>query len=338
MINDKLITATVTGSEWITYTRYNIPGIKYKNGLLFSLYDDNYLKFILIDYSYNIIKLKYSHKKLIIQNSDLIKYYFEQSKNIIPNYKCNICNFQEFKEFPPENCLENNIIFTIWFGNSYTINRDNQHKSLIKNSQCNIININENNIHLLKYPIHKSFIYLSSIHKSDYLRCYLMYYYGGGYSDIKSTSNSWIECFNDLKRDTNLYTIGYKCDDLPNKYNSGEDYPIELYNNLKKNFNKLIGVGFFIFKKDTKLVKEWFSQLNYKLDLFYDELKNNPAKYDRESKSGSPIPLWEGGKLKTNYPIYWCYILGHILYPIFLKYINHIKLGIPDRNDNNNYK
>jgi len=334
----KIITATVKGL-FITYPHYNIPSIVYKNGLLFTLYDDNFLKFILIDNSYSIIELKYSPKKIIIQNAELIKYEFEHSKNIdIDKGYYEICNFQEFEKFPPDNCLENKVIFTIWFGNSFTANRDNQFKSLIKNSKCNVININENNIHLLKYHIHKSFIYLSAIHKSDYIRCYLMYHYGGGYSDIKSTSNSWIKCFEDLERDANLYVIGYNCDGIPSKCDAGEDYDIELLNNLRINIKKLIGVGFFIFKKNTSLVMEWFLQVNDRLDFFYNELKKNPAKYDRESKCGAPIPRWEGGKLNTNYPIYWNYILGHILYPIYLKYINHIKLGIPHRNDVGNYQ
>lgn len=34
-------------------------------------------------------------------------------------------------------------------------------------------------------PIHKAFEFLSLIHKSDYLRCYLLYHYGGGYTDVK---------------------------------------------------------------------------------------------------------------------------------------------------------
>ena len=77
----KIITATVKGL-FITYPHYNIPSIVYKNGLLFTLYDDNFLKFILIDNSYSIIELKYSPKKIIIQNAELIKYEFEHSKNI----------------------------------------------------------------------------------------------------------------------------------------------------------------------------------------------------------------------------------------------------------------
>ena len=39
------------------------------------------------------------------------------------------------------------------------------------------------------------------------------------------------------------------------------------------NIKNLIGVGFFIFKKNTSLVNEWWLELNNRLDFFYDELK-----------------------------------------------------------------
>ena len=100
-----------------------------------------------------------------------------------------------------------------------------------------------------------------------------MYHYGGGYSDIKSTSDSWIKCFDDLQRDTNVYAIGYNCDRIPSKCDAGENYDIELHNNLMLNIKNLIGVGFFIFKKNTSLVNEWWLELNNRLDFFYDELK-----------------------------------------------------------------
>ena len=77
--------------------------------------------------------------------------------------------------------------------------------------------------------------------------------------------------------------------------------------------------------------------LNERLDLYYDKLKEFPAKYDRESKSGTPVPTWEGGGSDTNYPIHWNHLLGHILYPIRLKYLQNIKLGILHRNDEGDY-
>jgi len=50
----KTITAIIKG-KWINYPHYSITAIIYKKRLLFTVYDDEYLKFILVDYSYNII-------------------------------------------------------------------------------------------------------------------------------------------------------------------------------------------------------------------------------------------------------------------------------------------
>lgn len=36
-------------------------------------------------------------------------------------------------------------------------------------------------------PLHPSFDHLSTIHRSDYLRCYFMHVHGGGYTDIKQS-------------------------------------------------------------------------------------------------------------------------------------------------------
>lgn len=339
-MKNNMITATIKG-KWMLHPHYNVPGIEHTNGLLFTVLDDDFTKFVFIDKCYNIIELKYYNKILNLRDSDKIINEFDQCKNVvyINDGYYEICDFQEFEEFPPKNCLEKYVIFTFWFGNSYTINRDKQYKSLRKDSKCNVININENNIHLLKYPLHKSFKYLSSIHKGDYLRCYCMYYYGGGYSDIKATSGSWVECFDELIDEPRLYMIGHINDCLPNEHSAGETYENRLLLELKAIEKTLPGVGFFIFKRDTNLVKEWFLELNNRLDIHYEKLKENPAKFDRESKSGSPVPRWEKGyKQETEYPIYWCYILCHIVLPIYLKYFKHIKLGIPRRNDKGKYK
>lgn len=102
-----IITATFYGTQ-VTYPRYNIPAIEYKDGLLFTTHDKNYLKFILTDKSYNVVSMKYSDKKIDIQNSDQIKSEFEHSKHIIDKDKdyYALRNFQTFDTFPPENCLQ----------------------------------------------------------------------------------------------------------------------------------------------------------------------------------------------------------------------------------------
>ena len=64
------------------------------------------------------------------------------------------------------------------------------------------------------------------------------------------------------------------------------------------------------------------------MDIHYEKLKKNPAKFPRESKSGTPKPIWEGGTSKTNYPIIWYEILGNINFPLQVKYLSHIKIGL----------
>ena len=51
-----------------------------------------------------------------------------------------------------------------------------------------------------KSPLHPAYNYLSSVHKADYLRCYLMHHHGGAYSDIKVIENSLYYLLNSLKK------------------------------------------------------------------------------------------------------------------------------------------
>ena len=79
-----------------------------------------------------------------------------------------------------------------------------------KIQKCNIIFINKDNLknYILKeHPLHKGFKYLSSIHQADYMRCYLMHHYGGGYTDIKplKESGKGVEILNE---NPNVWAVG----------------------------------------------------------------------------------------------------------------------------------
>lgn len=338
-----MITGTFYGKK-VLYPKYNIPSIELDNNLLFIIHEKNFLKYLLTDKKGLFLCGKYSTVKINFNDKELLKKEFKRIKNLVSKNDYMIKDLEYFNEFPPNDTLNKKIIFTIWFGNSYTVNRDLQLKNIKEKSKCKVININENNLHLLKYPIHKSFKYLSSIHKSDYLRCYLMYYYGGGYSDLKKTSGSWIPAFNKLKNNEYLWVVGHDVDNInppSNLKNKSIDYnecSKELEKKLYENKNNFIGVGFFIFKKNTKLINDWYKELNKRLDNFYEELKQHPAKFDRESKNGTPKPWWEGGNFNNNYPISWTRILGQILYPLQLDYLDRITKGIPKRADRGKYK
>ena len=98
--------------------------------------------------------------------------------------------------------LEDHRIFCIWSGNNQmSENRKRCLDSLEKNAGCSVVLVTAENLHshiIKDHPLHPAYEYLSLTHKSDYLRAYLMYHYGGGYSDIKFNSVSWEKYFSYL--------------------------------------------------------------------------------------------------------------------------------------------
>ena len=107
-------------------------------------------------------------------------------------------------------------------------------------------------------PLHPSYNYLSETHKADYLRTYFMHFYGGGYSDIKRTTDSWLKSFDDLDK-SNKWIIGYKEIDGGTAYGPSDNY------------KELIGNCAYICKPNTPLTTEWYNEmislLNKKIDV-----------------------------------------------------------------------
>ncbi len=60
-------------------------------------------------------------------------------------------------------------------------------------------------------PFHSSFKYLATSHKSDFMRIYFLYFYGGGYTDIKHFHFDMGPFFRKLEKSpSNIYAIGHK--------------------------------------------------------------------------------------------------------------------------------
>ena len=242
----------------------------------------------------------------------------------------------EIEITPYTNNIKNRILFVLWTGGTLSNNRIRCIKGIKEKTKCNVIIIDKSNInnYILKdYPLHKGYKYLSAIHKADYLRCYLMHHYGGGYTDIKEAKNSWLESYEKIEKNENIWALGLKGPNggiaFPDEYNKNQR------NDLDKFHDRLIAIQYIIYKPRTKLTHDWYNLLNKRMDFYYEKLKENPAKYPRESASGTPKPVWEGGKLNTKYPISWNRILGQINYPLQEKYIQHIKSGLPEPKYNN---
>jgi hypothetical protein len=156
------------------------------------------------------------------------------------------------------------FIFCFWFGDSMSSNRYDCFQSLIKNSGVPILLITSDNLKYYlvpEFPIHPGFEYLSATHKSDYLRSYFMYFYGGGYSDIKRCNFDWNTYFSVLERSEKDF-IGYQ----------ETQYKDIAYRPVREYYSELVGNGSFIFKPNTNFAKLWMDETNNLLDRKIKEL------------------------------------------------------------------
>lgn len=178
-------------------------------------------------------------------------------------------------------------LFCFWTGNNEMSERRKRCFDTIKNSSVEVILITPKNLeeYIPKkdsqdFPtLHEGFQYLSETHKADYLRTYFMNFYGGGYSDIKDTRNSWIESFDTLNQRPDIWSIGYKevgSWGVPNVPNQ------EINKVIHDNWFRLIGNGAYIFKKHTPFTEEWYATMMKVMDNKFALLKKYPSRYPQD--------------------------------------------------------
>lgn len=95
-------------------------------------------------------------------------------------------------------------IYTFWTGtNPMSPARRRGWDSLRRlNSDLDVVLVTPDNLgDYIKadHPLHPAYHHLCLTHKSDYLRCYFMNFYGGGYVDVKPCRNSWRPSFETLE-------------------------------------------------------------------------------------------------------------------------------------------
>ncbi len=196
------------------------------------------------------------------------------------------------------------VVYCFWTGdNKLSINRKNSLATMQKNIGVELILITQDNINeyiLEDYPLHPSFNNLSFVHRSDYLRTYFMYHYGGGYMDIKSCNTNWSNLFNELNS-SDCYALGYS--------EIGEHGVAQLDGvvgeDLRRYWRYIIGNGAYIFRPHTPMAYEWYSELLKRMDSYSSLLAQHPGNAFGDN---------------VGYPIPWTNILGDIFHPLCLKY------------------
>jgi hypothetical protein len=189
-----------------------------------------------------------------------------------------------------------------------TPNRTRSLDIMRQNIGTPVVLITAKNLHefiVPEYPLHPAYKYLSFVHKSDYIRAYMMHVHGGGYVDIKEVNDSWVPAFNETDWITGYpeiaeWSVGYE----PHAH----FWP------------QLIGCGAFICRPRTAFSEEWLTEVHKLLDDKLEDLRKNPSHIDPYRNEG------------TGYPIQWVEMMGKIFHRILPKYFDHVKQTLPPPN------
>lgn len=204
------------------------------------------------------------------------------------------------------------VIYVFWTGdNEITPNRLEGIRSLEKVSGVEVKLITPQTLtNYLKEedPLPEAYQYLSLNHRSDYLRSYFMYHYGGGYADIKTYYKSWVPAFEKLDQ-SDAYVIGYPEVGFWGAAQHGITNQ-HLKHDLQNHWRYLIGNGAFICRPHTKMAAEWHTAVKNRLLAYSEQLRDHPAK-DIFGKN-------------KDYPIPWGGMQGEIFHPFCLKYHNRL--------------
>lgn len=202
--------------------------------------------------------------------------------------------------------LINRVIYVFWTGNNpLTENRLKGLEVLKSLAGVKIELITPDNLKdfiLPDYPLHPAYEYLSFVHRSDYLRCYFMHHYGGGYSDIKPCQYSWLPMFEKLETST-AWLISYP--ELRKK-DLGAWQLHRARNHMIRYLSQITGNCCYICRPYSPLTTEWYTELHRRLDEKYELVKENAGN------------IWGDNE---GYPFVWTELWGDIYHPLVLKYM-----------------
>lgn len=161
------------------------------------------------------------------------------------------------------------------------------------------------------------FANLSAVHKADYARTYLMHVHGGGYTDLKPTSASWWGAVGDWLHQE-VWINGYpeaKPEDV-----AVLPHDPAMSNELRVSWQKLVGNGAYLVKKQIPFTRAWLDGANSVLEKHKDALMRCTSTPPRAAR-GEPSPV--------PYPVGWTELLGQVFHPLLLTCHQRIRHTLP---------
>lgn len=225
------------------------------------------------------------------------------------------------------------VVWCYWEGEPMTGNRLLSFQTLQQNIGvpiCLVTPENLDNFLLSASPLPTSYAQLSIVHRSDYIRAYLLHHYGGAWHDIKATEVDYSSMW-DLFADPNIWIIGRK----ESRKGAAQTYtPEGLF--VPNAYESLIAVPSWIGRPQTALSRELLAGITALIDNKAELLTRFPSIHPRDKY----IPhrnllhkalIWVKHKYagrQVGYPLEWT-VFGNIFHVVLLKHLSHISYELP---------
>lgn len=157
-----------------------------------------------------------------------------------------------------------------------------------------------------QWPLHASYENLALIHRSDYLRTYLMHHHGGGYSDVKAARHAWGPMFERINQDPAAWLLGYR--EVSYRYVAPASPTLQ--RRLRLHHARLLGNGAYVVKPRTPFTLAWLTEAESRLDRWAEPLAESPG----EVYGGPP-----------GYPLPFYGLLGEIFHPLCLRHHDRLR-------------
>lgn len=201
-------------------------------------------------------------------------------------------------------------VFTIWAGdNELTPNRRRSLEAMRETIGVPVVLITPDTMLdwvVDGHPLHPALEHLSLVHRSDYLRAYLLHHHGGGYLDLKTPTVSWNPAFERFAADPSAWIASYP----EARAQDPARLPGQLGRDIALNFPRLAGSGAILARPHSPFTAEWLRELHRRLDYLAPQLAEFPGGVRGEV---------------VGYPVSWTDLMGKIYHPLQLKHLAHIR-------------
>lgn len=203
-------------------------------------------------------------------------------------------------------------LWCVWAGHNPMT--DNRRRSLDvlrqRNPDLDVVVVTPENLDeflVEGHPLHPAYEHLSAVHRSDYLRAYLLHHHGGAYADIKSMGHGLAPALDAVSRPGGPWVVGYPeidADLVDNLHGPiGQD--------VRHNHHRIVGIVAMAARPRTPFTAEWLAEVERRLSYHREDLVAHPA----EDPYGG-----EG-----DYPVTWIGIGADVFEPLQLKYLSHVE-------------